>query len=109
MGIPIATAFRLVDTAIAEITREKAEAVLEMELTKLDMMESSIAAGAFGGDMMAQSQVLRIMERRSRLLGTDKLGELNLKHKGTGPNGEMEVTTSIAIEFVSGSGKPEDR
>ena len=107
MKISEATAFRLVDSAMKAITRDTAQTVLEMELSKLDLMESSIAQGAFSGDISAQTQVLRIMERRARLLGTDKLGELDLKHKGTGPNGELEVTTSIAIEFVNG--QTEDR
>ena len=109
MGISTSTAQRLVVDAMRELTREPAQQILDIELRKLALMESSIAASAYAGDLLAQSQILRIMERRARFLGTDRLGELNLKHKGSGPNGEMEVTTSIAIEFVSGSGKPEDR
>ncbi len=72
MKCSVPTAFRYVANALHEIARESAEQVLVLEAAKLDMMESAIAAAAFGGDINAQVQVLRIMERRAKLLGYDK-------------------------------------
>ena len=72
MKCSVSQVYRYVADGIQEIAREPAEQVLELEATKLDMMESAIAAAAFGGDINAQIQVLRIMERRAKLLGYDK-------------------------------------
>lgn len=72
MKCSVPTAYRYAVDAMHEIARESAEQMLQLEATKLDMMESAIAAASFGGDINAQIQVLRIMERRAKLFGYDK-------------------------------------
>ena len=48
---------------------EKREAVLQMELQRLDMMQAAVYRKAEDGDIHAQEAVLRIMHARARYLG----------------------------------------
>ena len=78
---------------------EKREAVLQMELQRLDMMQAAVYRNAEDGDIHAQEAVLKIMHQRARYLGlypdSGKGGvHVNI---GTGPNAETE---GIQVEFV---------
>jgi hypothetical protein len=64
-------AFRAVERAMVEVVREPAEAVLKIELERLDILFSSVWSSATAGDVTAINAALRVMERRSRLLGLD--------------------------------------
>ena len=68
-------AYRDVKQEINEIvseTKETAREVIELELQRLDELFNSVFQKAIGGDMKAVDRVLRIQERRSKLLGLDK-------------------------------------
>ena len=75
---------------------EKREAVLQMELQRLDMMQAAVYPE--DGDIPSQEAVLRIMALRARYLGLfpDKGGGVHV-NIGTGPNAETE---GIQVEFV---------
>ena len=77
---------------------EKREAVLQMELQRLDMMQAAVYRNAEDGDIPSQEAVLRIMALRARYLGLfpDKGGGVHV-NIGTGPNAETE---GIQVEFV---------
>ncbi len=64
-------AFEAVSTAIRAITREPAEGVLALDLERLDGLFAPAHLAATGGDWVALSACLRIMERRAKLLGLD--------------------------------------
>lgn len=66
------TAYDDVQDALREITREPAEAVLTIELSRLDAILTPMINKAMEGDAFATDRVLRIMERRARYLGLDK-------------------------------------
>jgi DNA-binding CsgD family transcriptional regulator len=51
------------------IPREKAEAVLEMELERLNAMQAAIYSSAVAGDVSKIDCCLRIIHQRARLLG----------------------------------------
>lgn len=50
---------------------EATDAVRRLEACRLDELQASISPSALSGDMRAIDRVLRIMERRARLLGLD--------------------------------------
>lgn len=65
------TAYDDVQDALREITREPAEAVLSIELSRLDAILTPMVDAAISGDQGAADRVLRIMDRRAKYLGLD--------------------------------------
>lgn len=64
-----------VQEALTELTKMEhvlAEEILELELSRLDIMYMALAADIQRGDVFAIQTALKIMERRSRYLGLDK-------------------------------------
>jgi len=82
---------------------EKREAVLQMELQRLDMMQAAVYRNAEDGDIHAQEAVLKIMHQRARYLGlypdTGKGGGVHVNIGGdpSAPNAE---DTGISVYFV---------
>jgi len=69
-------AHRMVQEALKEIvekTREDAEQVLQLELQRLDEAQASIWRQVKEGHLGAVDRLLRIMERRAKLLGLDQI------------------------------------
>lgn len=64
-------AYREIHAALREITREPAEELRTLETERLDRMLMGLWEKARAGDLKTVDRVLRIMERRSRLLGLD--------------------------------------
>jgi hypothetical protein len=56
---------------IEAIKSAKAEQIREMELMRLDRMTAALNKAANAGDVRAIGQQVRIMERRSKMLGLD--------------------------------------
>ena len=63
------TVYRWVVAAMDRITAEPAKRVLELELRRLDQLQTTIYADALQGDLRAQQMYLRIADQRARLLG----------------------------------------
>jgi hypothetical protein len=55
--------------AMDRITAEPAKRVLELELRRLDQLQTAIYADALQGDLSSQQMYLRIADQRARLLG----------------------------------------
>ena len=66
-------AHRDVKDALDEIKREPAQQVLDMELQRLDQMLLGLYKPSVSGDVKAVLATLRIMDRRARYLGLDKV------------------------------------
>src|SRR3989339_619812 len=64
-----ARAFEAVNAALDATLREPAEKVRELEADRLDRLQSAHWGNAMLGDQNATAVVLKIMERRARLLG----------------------------------------
>jgi hypothetical protein len=64
-------AFNAVKAALKATLREPADELRELELTRLDAMLLPLWRRVQSGDEKAVDRVLRIMERRARLLGLD--------------------------------------
>lgn len=93
LGISTTRAFQLVSEGLSELTREPAERLREIEAERLDMMTTAFFPNAVQGDLGAAAVVLKIMERRAKLLGLDAPA----RHEVTGKDGRaVEVTVADA-------------
>ena len=75
LGVSKSAAFKAVNTALQalreEIT-EQAKLLQAQEAERLDQLQLGVWADAIGGNVVAIQTVLRIMERRAKLLGLDQ-------------------------------------
>lgn len=72
------TAYRYIKTALAELDgedRETAEEVRRLESLRLDQLTEKYLALAIDGDRDAATTVLKIMDRRAKMLGIDLAGQ----------------------------------
>ena len=65
--------------ALAKEMRGQAEQIRSLELTRLDELQTAIWADCMGGKLTAIDRVLKIMERRSKLVGLDAPERLDIK------------------------------
>jgi len=79
-------AYRDVTEALAEIKREPAQAVLDMELHRLDQMLLGLWRPAVSGNTKAVGMALQIMARRARYLRLDE---------GSPPDTSLEARTAL--------------
>ena len=74
VGIGVASAHRLVAGAMADVRSAVAEDIVELralELSRLDGLTVALWPKARRGELPAVDRVLKIMERRAKLLGLD--------------------------------------
>jgi hypothetical protein len=64
-------AYDAVRRSLVEIIREPAEALVKLDLERLDVLWQIQYLNAQGGDVAAMSACMKIMERRAKLLGLD--------------------------------------
>ena len=64
-------AWYAVKHAIALVKREPAQALITLEAERLDKMQQALWAKAIKGDYGAVDRIIKLMERRARLLGLD--------------------------------------
>ena len=83
-------AWGIVQTALAEITHEPAQQVLDLELARLDAMLVGLWSTARKGNHGSVDRVLRIMDRRARYLGLDAQPE------------QTTVDASALAQFLTG-------
>jgi hypothetical protein len=72
-------AYKAVSSALRETLREPADDVRALELDRLDHMMSAVWPAALCGDIAAQQQVLRLMERRAKYLGLDAPARVDIE------------------------------
>jgi hypothetical protein len=103
LGCHPSTAHDYVVKALRDmIPREKAEAVLQLEMARLDAMQDAIFANAAKGDIPSIDACLRIIHQRARLLGlypSDK--HYSPLHMSVGgPDAPNAEDVGIQISFV---------
>ncbi|MFC5126894.1 hypothetical protein ACFPRL_27245 [Pseudoclavibacter helvolus] len=64
-----AAAHKAVQIAIRDITRESAEELIELELTRLDDLFAGFYEKARKGDLFAVDRALKVMDQRAKFLG----------------------------------------
>lgn len=82
MGVNPGTAHKYVQDAIKVIQEEyteKAEILVTLERQKLDRLEVGLTKAARNGDIKAATVMLKIMERRAKLLGLDEPSKSEVK------------------------------
>lgn len=71
LGINPGVAHRYVSEALRRTLQEPADELRTLEVARLDRLEFAVWARAMSGDQAAVQSVLRISERRAKLLGLD--------------------------------------
>lgn len=90
-------AYELVELALKDTLAEKAEKVRQMELRRLDLMTPNLLNAAVEGDARAVDAVIKIMDRRAKLMGLD----LPTKNEITGKDGKpIEATITNARDII---------
>lgn len=82
-GVSIQSAYKAVVAYLEEtraVSREHAEEIRRLELDRLDRMLAAFGPRAEDGDAAAADRVLRIQERRAKLLGLDAPAETRTTH-----------------------------
>ncbi len=88
---------RLVESAISEIIREPAEEVRALELARMDAIHAALWPAASTGHLPSIDRLLRVCERRARLLGLDRT-PLDSPVRPTGFVIDMANSSPIALE-----------
>lgn len=89
-------AFMMVDDALQLTLQEAADGVRKLELDRLDELQRKVWVQALQGNLGAMDRVLRIHERRAKLMGLDA----PLKVEATGKNGS--ALFSMGVPDMSG-------
>ena len=71
IGVSVGTAFTYTQKALQGTKQDAAEELRAAELLRLDRLMMAVWPRATGGDMDAIDRAIKIMDRRSRLLGLD--------------------------------------
>jgi|GEM_PF-3856280 len=70
-------AHKSVVAGIKKMLQEPSETCKRLELTRLDKLLAAFWQKAMNGDELAADRVLKVMERRARLLGIDQPVDMN--------------------------------
>jgi hypothetical protein len=89
LGVDTMTAYNDVVQALRLSIKEKAEEVLDVELKRLDKLHASLWREFNAGNLDLSDRILRVAERRSKLLGLD--AAIRVDHKV-----EVDVSKFIA-------------
>lgn len=71
LGVSVYTAWNDIQTAVRDIPKEEADLLRQQEADRLDNLQRAVWDDAIAGDLHAVDRVLKIIERRCRLLGLD--------------------------------------
>ena len=81
LGVPKSTAWKLVQSALKQTMQEPSDDVRKLELESLDRLQFALWQQATQGNHGAVDRVLRVMERRAKLLGLD--APVRTEHSGS--------------------------
>ena len=82
LDMPLDRVKNIISNALKALTKEmkgQAEQIRSLELTRLDELQTAIWADCMDGKLTAIDRVLKIMERRSKLVGLDAPDRLDIK------------------------------
>ena len=82
LDIPLDRVSSIIKSALKKLSKDMkgaAEEIRSLELSRLDEMQSAIWNDCMDGKLTAIDRVLKIMERRSKLVGLDAPERLNVK------------------------------
>jgi len=102
MGLNKSSVHKTVSKALQEIKdelEEDATLLRAQELDRLDNLQSAYWSDAMNGNTMAGAQILRVMERRAKILGIDQPQEAGSQEGAKG--GVMLVPTIVDADSWS--------
>lgn len=70
-GTAVSTVHSDIDRALGDIPRQEADALRAQEVERLDRLQRAIWGKALQGDLPTIDRVLRIIDRRAKMLGLD--------------------------------------
>ena len=82
LDMPLDRVKNIISNALKALAKEmkgQAEQIRSLELTRLDELQTAIWADCMDGKLTAIDRVLKIMERRSKLVGLDAPDRLDIK------------------------------
>jgi hypothetical protein len=82
------------------VPRDKAEAVLQLELERLDQMQASVYEQAASGDIAAIEVCLKIQNQRAKLLGLYPDGRHPSLHVNVGGNNAVPSAEDVGIQVT---------
>src|SRR5205823_5555376 len=94
---------KAIKTALLATIEEPASMVRQLELERLDALQKSLWGKALAGDMPALDRILRIMERRSGLLGLDapaRLGVASNTRVALGGRGLSDLSNEQLLKIA---------
>lgn len=90
-------AFQAVETALRATLREPAAELRTLEVERLDELLKGLWATATAGDTTAVDRVLKIMERRAKLLGLDAPSKIDITERVRVLAEEMGMDPDAAV------------
>lgn len=72
LGIHPTTAHKAYERALTRVVKEDVDAIRDLETERLDLAQSAIWGKVLQGDNPSIQSLIRIMERRAKLLGLDQ-------------------------------------
>jgi len=72
VGLTASGAYNAYERALKRVVKEDVDAIRQVETERLDLAQSAIWGKVLQGDNPSIANLLRIMERRARLLGLDQ-------------------------------------
>lgn len=111
LKVNVRTAYNDVQSALddlEDLSAKKAERIRDLDLLRLDRMMSALATRCRSGDSFAIATVLRIMERRAKMLGLDAPPANSRLTVAPGTTGGPEMTFTLSFEKHPESDASED-
>lgn len=102
MGISTPTVSRILKAALnrdAERDAQRVEQLRELELMRLDTLQTSLWARAIKGDVQAHDRVMKIMDRRAKLVGLD--APQKIERKGTMEHIHLDLAEVKRLEQLA--------
>jgi hypothetical protein len=97
------SAFRAVSSALKRTLKEPCDAVRMVELTRLDQMIKALWPAAEKGNLGSIDRVIKIMERRAKLLGLDSAQDVNINFGKMSDAELRDYIQRILADISSGS------
>ena len=89
--------------AVKRVLKEPVEEVLEIELDRLDRLQVAVWPRAMKGDDRAINTILRLMERRAKLLGLDAAQKIQAEVKTYDGHRDIDAEIERILEVIRGA------
>jgi hypothetical protein len=99
-------AFYALSRALKRTLQQPANELREMETDRLDRLQAAVWPKALAGDNKAVDTILKIMDRRARLLGLDAPSKMQVETTTYDPGSIDAEVAKLRLILESHSGEP---